>query len=107
MSTTATLAYSATAVGPTTVADLETAMEDVPLDFTEIETVTGCTLTSDTTTVSGQVVTRTIVFSITAATFQTYFPPGTDQAGPFYGLYTHVLSHALACLITAADPVIA
>jgi hypothetical protein len=107
VSSTATLTYSATAVGPTTVANLAAAMAAVDLDFGEIETATGCTFGSDTTTEVGQVVTRTIVFDINNATFLGNFPNGTDQASPFRNLYTLVLSESLACFITAGAVVIA
>lgn len=107
MSSTATLAYSATAAGPTLPANLLTAMEAVNLDESEIETVTGCTLTSDTSALSGATATRTIVFAINTATFEANFPSGTDQAAPFRGLYTQAFSGALSCPIVETPVVIA
>jgi hypothetical protein len=107
VSNTATLQYTATATGPTVPANLETAMAAVELDESAIETVTGCTLTSDVTTLVGSVATRTIIFGINNATFQGNFPAGTDQASPFRALYGSVLSAALACPVTEIPVVIA
>ena len=107
MSTTATLAYSATATGPTTPAALEAAMAAVVLDPVPINEVTGSSLTSDTTGLAGPVATRTLVFNITSADFQTRFPPATDQASPFRDLFTHVLAHKLNTKIAVAPVVIA
>jgi hypothetical protein len=107
MSNSCTIAYSATAVGPTTVTALETAMGLVALDEGAIETITGCTLTSDSTTSAGQVVTRTIVFNLTPAAFQANFPPPADQSAPFWNLYTGALAAALFCPVVAANPVLA
>jgi hypothetical protein len=107
VSSTATLVYYATAVGPVVPAALEAAMAAVDIGEVQIETITGCTLTSDTTTLAGPIATRTIVFDIATAIFQEQFPPGSDQAGPFYGLYTQVLSGALDCPIAEVLPVIA
>jgi hypothetical protein len=106
MSLTATLAYEATAVGPTVPANLEAAMQVVDLTFNAIEQATGCTLISDVTTLVGSIATRTIVFDINTAQFKAEFPAGTDQAAPFYGLYTQALSRALNSLITEIPPVI-
>lgn len=105
MSSSATLAYSATAFGPMSPANLEAAMSSIILDEAEIETATGCTLTSDITTLHLSVVTRTIIFDIAPATFQANFPLGTDQAAPFRGLYTQALSGGLNTLI-AENPVV-
>jgi hypothetical protein len=107
MSSTATLEYQATATGPTTPANLETAMAAVSLDENAIETITGCTLTSDTTTLAGAVATRTIVFAINTTQFEACFPAGTDQAAPFRGLYTQALSSGLNTFITEIPVVIA
>jgi hypothetical protein len=107
MSLTATLAYEAVAVGPTVPANLEAAMIAVDLTFSAIEQATGCTFLSDTTTLVGATATRTIVFDINTAQFIAEFPAGTDQAAPFYGLYTQALSGALNCPITEIPPVIA
>jgi hypothetical protein len=107
MSSSVTLAYHATAVGPATVTNLELAMGAVGLDVSEIETATGCTFTSDTLSSAGQVVTRTVVFNLTPAEFQANFPAGTDQASPFYGLYTQRLQRFLSCPVTADAPVLA
>lgn len=107
MSTTATLAYSATATGPTTPAALEAAMAAVVLDPAPINEVTGSSLTSDITTISGATVTRTLVFNISSATFQTRFPVGTAQNSPFVDLFSHVLAHKLNTKIAVAPVVIA
>jgi len=107
VSVSATLAYSATATGPTTPAALDTAMAAVDLTFDAIEQITGCTFISDITTTALTVVTRTIVFDINTAQFQSSFPPGSDQAAPFRGLYTQTLSAALDCIITEAAVVLA
>lgn len=63
MSGTATLVYHATAVGPTNPATLNTAMTNVVLPFAEMIPF-GATIATDVVTVSGAVVTRTIVFNL-------------------------------------------
>jgi len=103
---TATLRYHATATGPVTPTQLEAAMAAVDLMLDQIETVTGCTFQSDVTTLAGQVATRTVVFNVNTPDFIVNFPAGTE-AGPFYNLYTHVLSGRLNTFITADNPVIA
>jgi hypothetical protein len=107
VSSTATLNYSATAQGPVVPSALEAAMAAVSLDFAEIEAATGCTLTSDVTTVSGGIAARNIVFDINHPRFQAEFPAGTDQASPFRGLYKQVLAIALSCPIVEIPVVIA
>jgi hypothetical protein len=107
VSSTATLAYSATARGPVSVAALAAAMAAVAIDYTQIQEVTGAVETSDQTASTGQVVTRTIIFGITSAQFQSQFPAGTDQAQAFRGLYTQQLSQALDTYITETPVVIA
>jgi hypothetical protein len=98
MSTTATLVYSVVAVGPTVPANLEAAVAAVSLAQQEadFETVTGATLTSDTTTLVGVTVTRTIVFGITSAQFVQQFPAGTDQGAPFRGLFQQAIGGGVA-----------
>jgi len=107
VSSTATLAYEITAAPTVPVANLAAAVAAVALSFTAIETVTGCTLASDTTTTLGQVVTRTIVFDINTAQFIAQFPAGTDQACPFRDLYTHELAHFLNTKVAPQPVVIA
>lgn len=104
MSLTATLVYHATAQGPVTPDELEAAMTAVVLDPAPIQTITGCTLTSDTTSLGGATATRTLVFDINTAAYIANFPAGTDQAAPFRDLYTHQLAAGLMCKIVA-DPV--
>lgn len=104
MSNTATLVYHATAQGPVTPTALEAAMAAVVLDPLPIEQITGCTLTSDNTTLGGSTATRTIVFAINTAAYVANFPAGTDQAAPFRDLYTHQLSGGLNCKVIE-DPV--
>jgi len=82
-------------------------MAAVVLVPAEINRVTGSALTSDTTTLVGSVATRTLVFDITSATFQSRFPATGDQAAPFRDLYTYQLANALKCFVTADAPVIA
>jgi hypothetical protein len=106
MAATATLMYEATAVGPTQPADLEAAIAGLDLVFSAIEQSTGCTLLSDTTTLAGPVVTRTIVFDIHTAQFLASFPTG-QEAVPFIGLYTQALSGAVDSFITEVPVVIA
>lgn len=88
MSSTATLTYEVTAVGPTVPSNLETAMAAVVLNHTGIAEITGAALASDTTTIAGPVVTRTVVFDIATTDFQRRFPVGSDQGAPFRGIYT-------------------
>jgi hypothetical protein len=107
VSTTATLSYTVTAVGPTVPATLETALAAVQLDLNAIETMTGCTLASDTTGLSGSVATRTIVFNINTGAFEANFPAGTDQTAPFNSLYDGAISLALDCPCHANPVVIA
>jgi hypothetical protein len=107
MSTSATLAYSVTAFGPTVPATLEAALAAVVLNYAGIEDMTGAVLASDTTGLTGSVATRTIVFTISGATFQLRFPPGSDQSAPFNNLYTQTLAAGVKSFVTSASVVIA
>jgi hypothetical protein len=107
MSSTATLAYSATAQGPTVPANLEAALAAIDLDPTPIFDMTAAVLATDTTTLTGTIATRTLVFNITNAEFQTRFPPTTDQACPFRGLYLQTIAGTLGTIVTEAAVVIA
>jgi hypothetical protein len=88
-----------------TPATLETVMAGVVLGTDQIEQMTGAVLFSDITTLTGSTANRTVVFDITGAAFQANFPVGTDQAAPFRGLYTQVLSAAIKTKIIE-DPVV-
>jgi hypothetical protein len=82
-------------------------MQNTPIDETQIETVTGATLTSDVTTLVGAMATRTIVFGINNPAFQANFPPldpNVDPASPFRGLYLQLLSASLNTKVVE-DPV--
>lgn len=102
------IAYSATAAAAVKPTTLQSAMSLVFLptgangDITQIADVT---LLSDTTTIAGSVVTRTLNFT-PGAQFPLRFPPAGDQAAPFRQLYTAILANALSTKVTAADPVL-
>lgn len=80
-------------------------MLGVVLDPMPIMQMTGCTLTSDNTTLGGATANRTLVFAINTAAYIANFPAGTDQAAPFVDLYTHQLAAGLKCKVLA-DPVV-
>jgi len=107
MSSTATLEYSVTAQGPITPTQIESALSGVLINYLPIEEITGAALSSDVTTLAGSVASRTIVFNITGVHFQTRFPPGTDQAAPFRGLYLQTLAGTLGAVVTEHPVVIA
>lgn len=95
MTVSATLSYTVTSTGPVSPAALEAAMTAVVLDPSGIEQATGATLTSDVTSLIGLTAERVLIFDIAGAAFQANFPPGSDQASPFRGLYLQSLSGAL------------
>jgi hypothetical protein len=105
VSATATLTYHATVQGPITPTALAAAMAAITLDPLPISQMTGCTLTSDNTTLTGGTANRTLVFAINTAAYVANFPAGTDQAAPFRDLYTHQLAAGLKCKVLA-DPVV-
>lgn len=104
MSTTATLVYTVRPVPPVLLATLQAALAAVPIDPTEIETMTGCTLTSDVTNNDGTNAIRTIIFGLPAA-FQANFPQLATQASPFKNLYTHSIGAGLGSVV-AVSPVV-
>jgi hypothetical protein len=107
MSTTATLKYVVSIQGPITQAALVAALTAIPLSITPLD-VFGASLTSDTTAAVGALeAERTIVFDIAGAQFQTNFPPGTDQASPFRGLYTQTIGQAIKSPVTEVPVAIA
>lgn len=104
MVTSATLVYSVSAIGPVNAATFKLLVENAVLPDDLIPM--GATINSDTTIVVGQLVTRTIVFTLDAL-FNTLFPTGSDQTSMFRNLFTSILGHATGSIITVAAPVIA
>ncbi|MGH8748816.1 MAG: hypothetical protein ACREU5_06890 [Burkholderiales bacterium] len=98
---TLTLVYTAIARNRSP-ADLAAALAGIPLDAS-ITTLAGLTLSSDTTAPSGNVVTRTIVYS-TGAPPQLI--PNANLAETAIGWYGTTFSKALATPVTSAPPVL-
>lgn len=95
MSATATLKYAVRIQGPITQAALIAALTAIPLSIVPLN-LFGVSLTSDTTAAVGVTgAERTIVYDISGAEFQTLFPPGSDQASPFRGLYTQTIGQVI------------
>jgi hypothetical protein len=101
-----TCVYKINASGQLTPAQLVTPMSaisvPIPVEFLEL---TGATVTSDNTVVGATSTTRTVVFNITAAQFQSQFPD--DPLGPFWGLLTLPIAEYVNASVLEALPVAA
>jgi hypothetical protein len=100
---TLTLAYSAIARNRSP-ADLEAALLALPLD-TDLTTLNGMTLSSDTASIAGNLVTRTIVYT-TAPPSPAIPIPDANIGDMAIGWYTVAFAKALATPIVAAIPVV-
>lgn len=99
---TVTLVYSAIATRVSASA-LATALGALPRD-TSLEALAGLTLSSDTTGTSGNVASRTIVY--TTAAPPAPLIPDTNIGETLTGWYTIEFSAALATPVVAALPVV-
>ena len=82
-----TCVYTINTYGQRTPAQTATDMSstNVPVNPGFLAMV-GASITSDSTTTSGQSAVRTIVFNVSALKFAQQFP--VDELSPFYGLMT-------------------
>ena len=102
MTTQATLVYTVAPVPPVLLTRLQPALAAVPLDLAAIQTMTGCTFTSDTTSNDGTNALRTIVFGLPTA-FQKNFPTAAgNQAYAFNNLYTHAIGATLGSIVKSS-----
>jgi hypothetical protein len=111
---TATLVYTTSAVPPVTQAQLHAAMAAVDLQLDGIQSITGCTLVSDTTVNAGSTVQRTIVFTLTALFQSNFAAPDLASAlitgawaTPFNNLYKHTLGAVLGSDVISSPVAIA
>jgi len=103
--TTATLIYTTTVQAPNSQADVAAAMDSgsIPLDSSFLATL-GAVFVSDATATSGTTaVTRTVVYTLTAA-FLAAFPTVAAQKSVFFNYFKYTLASALVSDVVATDP---
>jgi hypothetical protein len=105
MSSQIVCAYSVTAAGSFTAAELESRMAVVALD-SDLLDLYGLGVTSDVTGNVGAAVTRTITLAMSPA-FKAMCPDTGDQVSPMAGFMTEILQNAVLTPVVAALPIVA
>ena len=103
--TQATLIYTCPAAPGASLLAQKTVVENAPIDQDVLDLI-GVSISSDTTNTVGTNIVRTIVLDLLPAFFER-FPDTNSWLGPFFNLFTNVISRYARLDCIASDPTVA